>query len=157
FLGCLHAGVRAGEASHAGVFTRGGFNPVTATPGTRHYPCHFAIWSGCLYRLTAVRQIGLPDPDYVLDCGEVEYGYRVMKAGYKGFLLPEAIFHHNIRGHTSITEVKVKLGPIKFTLYEFPPIRCYYTCRNLIYFALYDFKEERLAYLRSISRWMYGF
>ena len=114
----------------------------------RYYPCHFAIWSGCLYRLAAVRQIGLPNPDYMLDWGEGEYGYRVMKAGYKGFIHQKAVLHHNIRGHTSFTPVKVKFGPATFTVYEIAPIRCYYTCRNLLYFALYEFRERRLGLLR---------
>ena len=55
------------------------------------------------------------------------------------------------------TAVEIKLGPAKFALFEFPPIRCYYTCRNVVYFALYDFAEERFGYLRSISWWIYGF
>jgi GT2 family glycosyltransferase len=157
FLACLACDTRNGEPTHGHVFTRRGFDVVTPPPVARAYRCHSTIWSGCLYRLAAVRRIGLPNPDYMFDCGEGEYGYRLMKAGYNGFIQQDAVLHHNIRGHTSLRRVEVKWGPITFALFEFSPLRCYYVCRNVVYFALYDFAEERLGYLRSISWWVYGF
>jgi len=143
FLSCLDYDCKDGKPGHGGLFTRRGSIPGTPVPGARHYLCHFTIWSGCLYRLAAVRQIGLPNANYVLDGGEGEYAYRVMKAGYKAFIHQDAILHHNIRGYASIAPVEVKFGPAKFTFYEFPPIRCYYSCRNLLYFSLYDRGEGR--------------
>lgn len=157
FLACLHFNVTDGDPQHGGLFTSRGTAPSRPERGARYYPCHFVIWSGCLYRLGAIRRIGLPNPDYVLDWGEGEYGYRIMKAGYKGFVHQDAILHHNVRGFTSIRQVEVKWGPAKLSIFEFPPIRCYYTCRNVVYFALYEFAEERLHYLRSVSWWLYGF
>jgi rhamnosyltransferase len=151
FLACLYYNVEDGVPHHGGLFTRSGMAPSNPVPDERHYPCHFTIWSGCLYRLAAVRQIGLPNPDYMLDWGEGEYGYRVMKAGYKGFIHQDSILHHNIRGRTSYTPVEIKLGPAKFTMYEFPPIRCYYSRRNMIYFALYEFTEQKFKFFRSIA------
>jgi hypothetical protein len=79
----------------------------------------------------------------VLDWGEGEYGYRIMKAGYKGFIHQEANLRHNIRGSPSFIVYKRKLGPITVNLYKFPPIRCYYACRNSLYFPLYDIAEWR--------------
>ena len=108
------------------------------------YMCHFTIWSGCLYRMAAVRQIGFPNVDYVLDGGEVGYAYLVMKAGYKAFIHQHARMAHNIRGSASLVQTEVEIGPAKMTFYEFPPIRCYYACRNLLYFSLYDRQEGRL-------------
>jgi rhamnosyltransferase len=152
FLACLYYNVADGQPGRGGLFTRHGSIPSEPVPEARHYLCHFTIFSGCLYRLAAVRQIGLPNRDYVLDGGEGEYAYRVMKAGYKAFIHQDAILHHNIRGHTSMTPVEVKLGPAKFTFFEFPPIRCYYSCRNLIYFTLYDRAEGRAwMFLRAVS------
>jgi rhamnosyltransferase len=151
FLACLYSNVQDGVPRHGGLFTRHGLAAARPEPEARYYHCHFTIWSGCLYRLAAIRQIGLPNPDYVLDWGEAEYGYRVMKAGYKGFIHQDAVLHHNIRGHTSFTPVEVKLGPATVTFYEFPPIRCYYSRRNMLYFALYDFAEERRGFLRFIA------
>ncbi len=157
FLACLHVNVQDSNPQHGGLFTSRGTAPSGPVPEARYYPCHFVIWSGCLYRVAAIRRIGLPNPDYVLDWGEGEYGYRIMKAGYKGFVHQDAVLHHNVRGYTSIRQVEVKLGPARFSIFEFPPIRCYYTCRNVVYFALYEFAEERLHYLRSVSWWLYGF
>jgi GT2 family glycosyltransferase len=132
-----------GEPIHGGLFTPRGSVPCQPRPEARHYLCHFTIWSGCLYRLDAVRQTGLPNPNYVLDGGEGEYAYRVMKAGYQAFIHQDAVFRHNVRGQTSLRPVEVKLGPARLMFYEFPAIRCYYACRNMLYFGLYDRAEGR--------------
>ncbi len=138
FIACVHYNVEDGVAQYGGVFTRSGFTEAKPSSDARYLPCHFNIWSGCLYRLAAVREIGLPNADYVLDWGEGEYGYRVMKAGYKAFIDREAVLHHNIRGYRTLTPVKVRRGAATVTIYEFAPIRCYYSCRNILYFMLYD-------------------
>ena len=151
FLACLPRNLANGEPMHGGIFTKDRLAAARPAPGENYYACHFTIWSGILYRLAAVRDIGIPNPDYVLDWGEYEYAYRVMKAGYKAFICVDAVLHHNIRGFTSAMPKQVKLGPATFTIQEFPPIRCYYTCRNFIYFALYDFLEERYALLRHMG------
>jgi len=152
FLACVHYNVQDGMEQHGGVFTRHGFGRVNPEPEERYYPCHVVIWSGCLYRVAAIREIGLPNPDYMLDWGEGEYGYRVMKAGYKGFVYRDAVLHHNIRGFTSLTSVKVKVGPATVSFREFAPIRCYYTCRNPLYFALYDAVGGRSRLLLNAAR-----
>jgi GT2 family glycosyltransferase len=161
FLACLHYNVGDTEPHHGGIFTQRGIAEVRPEPGERYYLTHFTIWSGCLYRLAVVRQIGLPNAAYALDWGEGEYGYRVMAAGYKGFTDQESILHHNIRGYSSFTPIEVKLGPAKFTLYEFPPIRCYYASRNMIYFLLYEIAQRRprllLKTLLGIARQTTGF
>jgi rhamnosyltransferase len=154
FLACVYYNTQdgIGVLQHGGVFTERGFGKVTPPPDERFYPCHVCIWSGCLYRLAAIRRIGLPNPDYVLDWGEGEYGYRIMQAGYKGFVYQDALLEHNIRGHTSRTTVKVKLGPATLTFGEFAPIRCYYACRNPLYFALHDAAKGRIRLLGNAAR-----
>jgi GT2 family glycosyltransferase len=152
FLACVHYNVQDEAPQHAGLFTERGFIRLNPGPEERCYPCHVCIWSGCLYRLAAIRRIGLPNQDYVLDWGEGEYGYRIMQAGYKGFIDQDAVLHHNTRGFTSLTTVRVKLGPITLRFREFAPIRCYYTCRNPLYFALYDTSGGQLRLLRGAIR-----
>jgi GT2 family glycosyltransferase len=142
FLACLYSDVQDGVPRHGGVFTLDGIDRVRPGPEQRHYPCHFTIWSGCLYRVAAVREIGLPNANYVLDWGEGEYGYRVMQAGYKGFIHQDAVLHHNIRGK-SFNLLKIKLGPLSMTMLEASPIRCYYGCRNMLYFLLYEIAQRR--------------
>jgi rhamnosyltransferase len=161
FLACLHSNVQDGVPQHGGLFTRHGIARAQPGPEARHYRCHFVIWSGCLYRLAAVGQVGLPNPDYVLDWGEGEYGFRVMEAGYKGFIHQDAVLHHNIRGRMSYTPIEVKVGPASFTFYEFLPIRCYYGCRNMIYFLLYERGQGRhrllLRTIVNVTRQTGGF
>jgi GT2 family glycosyltransferase len=150
-LACLPRSVDGRVFFHGTVFNDYGFTRSKPLPDVRYYPCQFTLWSGCLYRLDAVRQIGVPNPDYVLDWGETEYGYRVMKAGYTGLLHQDAVLHHNVRGYASRKPVEVKRGARTVTIYDYPPIRCYYSSRNIFYFTLYDFKERRLwLLLRTI-------
>jgi hypothetical protein len=98
--------------------------------------------------MAAVHEIGLPSADSVLDLGEGEYGYHVMKAGYKGFVDRDAVLHHGIRGYRTITPVKVQPGGTTLIIHEFAPIRCYCSCRNILYFMLYDFDGGCLRLLR---------
>jgi len=151
FLACLHYNIQDGLPRHGGVFEPDRIDQTTPPPEARVYPCHFVIWSGCLYRVAALRAIGLPNPDYVLDWGEGEYGYRIMTAGYKGFICRDAVLHHNIRGFTSYNPIQIKFGPVNFTLFEFSPIRLYYQSRNVVYFLLYEFVQgRRRLLLRTI-------
>jgi rhamnosyltransferase len=143
YLSCLHYNLQDGIPQHGRVFTRRGLLPVNPAPEQRYYPCHVNIWSGCLYRLAAVRRIGLPNADYVLDWGEGEYGYRLMKAGYRSFIHQDSLLQHNIRGYAGRKAIEVKRRSTTFTMYELPPIRCYYSCRNRLYFSLYEVAEGR--------------
>jgi len=152
FVTCLPLSGDDGVFFPGAIFTRSGTTPSRPAPDARYYLCQFTLWSGCLYRVAAIRQIGLPNPDYVLDWGEMEYGYRVMKAGYRGFMHQDAVLHHNIRGYASRTAIEVKRGATTVTIYEYPAIRVYYSCRNILYFALYDFEEGRFyLVLRTFS------
>jgi rhamnopyranosyl-N-acetylglucosaminyl-diphospho-decaprenol beta-1,3/1,4-galactofuranosyltransferase len=150
FVACLPLDQREGRPWHGHLFTRHGRVLLAPAGEPRHYSCHVAIWSGCLYRLAAVRRIGLPNADYFMDRGELEYAYRVMKAGYKAFIHQDAVIRHNIRGTPS--PKRLKLGPITLEFVESPPMRCYYVCRNTLYFTLYDLAEGRLAMLRELWR-----
>jgi rhamnosyltransferase len=144
-LACLPINQVDGQPLHASVLTRLGRVFVEPEPGRRCYRFDVTIWSGCLYRLAAVREVGLPNPDYVLDFGENEYGHRLTTAGYTALVDQHAIMKHNIRGDQSLHPFTLKLGPLKLTFYENPPIRCYYLCRNMLYFTLYDYAERRFG------------
>ena len=153
-LACLPYNQFDGLPLHGSVLTRFGRVVVRPAPEERYYPFHVTVWSGSLYRLAAVREIGLPNPDYVLDWGEYEYGYRVTKAGDRSFIYQDAVMKHNIRGNQSLSPLAIKLGPWSVTFYEDPPIRCYYVCRNTLYFTLYDCIERRLGPLQALA-WIF--
>lgn len=150
FLACLPCNIDDGMFHHGAVFTRHLLMPVKPAPEKSYYPCDVAIWSGTLFRLAAVREIGLPQSDYFIDFDDIEYGYRVKKAGYIGFTHRDALLQHNIDG-TSETRSNAKFGPINVPFYEFPPIRCYYLCRNTLYFMLHDSAEMRFGLLLGVG------
>lgn len=145
FIACLHRNAGDGEPLYdrSRVLSRFGWTTVRPRPEQRYYLCHFTTWSGCLYRVAAIRKIGLPNPDYFADWGEAEYGYRVMKAGYKGFTYRDAIHNHDVRGFASLRPLEVRRGGKTVTVLQFPPLRSYYTARNRLYLTLYDFAEVR--------------
>jgi rhamnopyranosyl-N-acetylglucosaminyl-diphospho-decaprenol beta-1,3/1,4-galactofuranosyltransferase len=156
-VACLPRDEPDGHPRHGRIFTRYGRILLSPAEMPRHYQCHITIWSGCLYRLAAVRRIGLPNADYVLDRGELEYAYRVMKAGYKVFIHQDAVTRHNIRGAPGPKsehgrQIRLKIGPLALEFVPSPPNRCYYVCRNTLYFTLYDYAEGRLARLRELWR-----
>ena len=140
FITCLHP-ERWRDSAHR-VFTWRGLVPINPAPGERHYPCHVAWWSGSLYRMAAVREIGLPNADYFLDWGETEYGYRVMRAGFKGYVCRDAPINSNIRGYAALRPAEIERDGATSTVLEHPPFRCYYTARNRIYFTLYEFSRK---------------
>ena len=141
-----------GAPFHGGLFTERNVELVRPGPDERLYACHFTIWSGSLYRLAAVAEIGPPDEDWVLDWGEFEYGYRAMRAGYEGFIDRDAVLQHNVRGAPSLVPVDLRFGPVGATFHEFPPIRCYYMCRNMLHFALHTVERRQPALSFAVAR-----
>jgi GT2 family glycosyltransferase len=133
---------------HAIRFDSKGFHPVVPESGQDSYEFDAAMWTGCLFYVPAIRHIGLPSPDWVLDWGEFEYGYLGHLAGLKAYLRQSSIVSHNIRGRTSIEVTRHRLGPIQLPFVDFPAIRCYYRIRNTVYFWLYEYR--RLCIVRIL-------
>lgn len=150
FIACLPLHQPEGQPRHGRLFTRYGRAVVSPAPEQRCYLCHVTCWSGCLYRLAAVRRIGLPNPDYFADRNDLEYKYRVMKAGYKAFIHQDAVIRHNIRGER--VPKRIMGGPITLSFFEAAPLRCYMICRNTLYFTLYDLTDGPLAKFRELFR-----
>jgi rhamnosyltransferase len=150
FLASLPRNQKDDEPFHGATFTKDGLAVARPQSGREYYACNVCIWSGALYRLNAVRRVGLPNLNYVLDWGEFEYGNRMMEAGYTGIIHQASVLHHNIRGAPSLDPVDIKLWFAVATVYEFPPIRCYYMSRNMLYFLLYDVSRGRLGLGRRV-------
>jgi len=149
FLTCEHP-ERWRDSAHRN-FTWRGFVPAKPTSGESYYACDNAWWSGCLFRMAAVCKIGLPNADYFLDWGESEYGYRMMRAGFQGFVCRDAVINSNIRGYAALRPVETERGSDTPTVLEHPPFRCYYTARNRLYFTLYDLdKIQPVLLLRMV-------
>jgi len=105
--------------------------------------CDCFIWTGSLLRMKAVAKIGLPSADYVLDMAEVEYGFRARELGFRSYMVHGCINHQDVGRPPGFAKGNWRFGPFSFRLLEFPPIRCYYYIRNMLYFWLYQFRPRR--------------
>ena len=141
FLGCLCADIQDGVPRHGCIVTDDGIQQVdrrrnrdTTSAMSLSGRAVCIGWTRCARSASRT--------SYVLDWGEVEYGYRVMQAGYGGYIHQDALLHHNIGGRT-YKLLEFKLGPLRFKIFEAPPIRCYYGCRNMLYFLLHEIRLRR--------------
>jgi len=131
---------RGGFAHHASVFTPHGIEMVDPPPEPSHYRCNTNMWSGSLYRLDAVKDVGLPDANYVLDYGDVIYGYEGMIRAYTA--LPSKPASSGTSSSPVDTLQRRRFGRRLVEVYYAAPIRCYYSWRNSIYFWTYKYKGE---------------
>jgi len=130
--------------NHGFMITAGGLREVRPPSTPLVYECDATIWSGSLYKLAAVQKTGLPPADYVMDIGELEYGYRGKRRGYRAFVHQGSLIDHNIGG-PSLQLAPRRLGPISLKLVELQPFRCYYVVRNLVYFWFYDYHATNVS------------
>ena len=128
----------SGFLHHGCVFTRHGLKGLNPPPQPSHYRCDSNIWSGSFYRLDAVRKIGLPDPDYVLDWGDLIYGYEGMVRGFTSFVDQSSIVIHNM---CPLETLRFPFGIRLVKVFDLPPMRSYYLWRNSIYFWIYKYKR----------------
>lgn len=133
-------------------FTPQGPQPLRPDAGQLVYEFDAAVWTGSLYKLAAVREVGLPSIDYVLDWGEYDYGYQGKLRGYRAFMHEGSILDHNIDGQPGpgFRVQHHRLGPLSFKTVALPPIRSYYVVRNGLYFWLHVYyRGNLLRYLRN--------
>jgi rhamnopyranosyl-N-acetylglucosaminyl-diphospho-decaprenol beta-1,3/1,4-galactofuranosyltransferase len=153
FLGCQATASGGEDKDQQMIFEGSGGKPVLPEVDAGYSRCDCAIWSGSLYRMSAVEKIGLPSADYVLDWAELEYGYRARQLGFTSYTVHGGVLHHDVGRRPGMVPHQYQLGPLKFQFDELSPIRCYYHVRNLIYFWLYQFKPRGLSRIvRNIGR-----
>ena len=133
------------KVCHGVIFTPRGCRQVRPDPNKLFYECDFTIWSGSLFKLEAVKKVGLPEADYVVDWGEFIYGYLGKQAGYRAFTHQQSILDHNME---VLHLTSYRFGPFSFGMRELAPFRCYYIVRNYLYFWLYGY-EVRNFYTLS--------
>lgn len=132
-----------GYLHHGCVITSRGIETVNPLPEPSYYPCDTNMWSGSFYRLDAVRAVGLPNRDYVLDWGDVIYGYEGMIRGYTGFLDQSSVVLHHLHPLDTLHFRSFATRFVK--LYYAPPLRSYYYWRNSVYFWLYHYRGKRFG------------
>jgi rhamnosyltransferase len=142
-----------GNPRHGVSFTPKGCAMVQPRPDQAWYECESTIWSGSLYKLSAVRTVGLPNPDYVLDWGEYEYGYCGKLCGYRAVMHQESLMNHSV-GDGELPKRRYRVGSfsVEIPQVRVPPIRLYYIFRNMLYFWLYVYHKGNLfRYLQQPS------
>jgi GT2 family glycosyltransferase len=147
----------SGDVHHGCVFTPRGIEMLDPPREPPHYRCHSNMWSGSLYRLDAVRDVGLPDPNYVLDGADMIYGYEGMIRGYTGFLDQSSVVIHNLYPTETLHLRRFVTRFVK--VFYSPPIRSYYMWRNGIYFWLYKYQEKNstkiiISYFFLYFKWL---
>jgi GT2 family glycosyltransferase len=125
--------------------------PLTRTRESTECDC--VLWSGSLFRMSAVREIGLPSADYVLDIAEIEYGYRARQKGFTSYIIHDSIIHHDVGRPSGAVMREYRLGRLGVTFYELSPPRTYYSIRNVIYFWLYQHKPRHLSRALHWAAW----
>jgi len=139
-LSSLPKDANTGFLHHGCVFTPRGVKILNPPPQPSRYRCDLNIWSGSFYRLDAVSKVGLPDLDYVLDWGDMIYGYEGMVRGYTGFADQSSIVIHNMHAFE-----RRGLGGRMVNVYCSQPMRSYYFWRNSIYFWIYKYRRAHLV------------
>lgn len=93
-----------------------------------------SVWSGTLIRSGVAAKIGLPMKELFLYAEDVEYFWRMRKAGFRLYLLPAARYLARDSGH------KAEVGPgFKPALVYKDAFRLYYAFRNEVYiYKLYS-------------------
>ena len=102
------------------------------------------LWNGALFKLAAVRTVGLPRcgkasawEDFSYDFGDTEYTYRIKAAGY-ALLTHRFSLVDQCVGHS--TQMSIFGRPLITT--NHPPGRRYLFFRNLVYFWLYIYPKR---------------
>ena len=63
--------------------------------------------------MAAVARIGLPTADYVVDMGEIEYGYRARQLGFTSYIVHNSVVRHDVGRDPGIVPRLYRFGPIK--------------------------------------------
>jgi rhamnopyranosyl-N-acetylglucosaminyl-diphospho-decaprenol beta-1,3/1,4-galactofuranosyltransferase len=127
-----------GQMLRGRILTPGGPRLPPPPDDRKTVACDSIIWSGALINLAVIGKVGLPRAgktgcweDLALDYGDIEYAYRIDRAGYRIVVHCDSIIDHPIgRGlHRRI------LG---WDLYStnHPAFRRYLYFRNLVFFWL---------------------
>jgi GT2 family glycosyltransferase len=131
---------------HGALFGSLRLEEPTIDPEATFHECDSNLWSGSLFNLRVVKEIGMPNKDYFLDWGDHEYAYRGKEGGYRMFVSHPSIIHHSV--HIMPNLRMLRFGKRFFPVWVSPPVRRYYYFRNFAFFWLYDYLEKRSFLVR---------
>jgi GT2 family glycosyltransferase len=127
------------------LLTPGGLRIPAVDSRQASWECDITIWSGSLVRVDVVRSTGLPRygtagywEDLGFDYGDIEFFYRVRKAGFRVLFERSSVLDHHL-GHSKQLRI---LGRPVLTTTNHSPERRYLYFRNLVYFWLYVYPRR---------------
>jgi GT2 family glycosyltransferase len=126
---------------HGVVLDSRGGRIVRPGPDQVYYECDASIWSGSMYRLEAVRRAGYPRfganwwEDFSTDWGDLEFAFRIRRAGFRNFVHQQSVLEHPIG-------TVARYGGIFLSIH--PARRLYLNYRNMVYFWLHIHPDRRL-------------
>jgi len=134
------------EPDDYGLLTRKGPRRVASDADSIFYECDSGIWSGTLFKMSAVGRVDPPRygaegnwVDFGLDWGDIEYFHRMRLAGFKVLVHRQSTIRHalgwqrrmSILGRTVISTNHL-------------PFRRYLYFRNGVYFWFYLYPDPHL-------------
>ena len=138
--------------------TPGGPRRARFDPAPEWHECDAILWSGSLYRLDVVREVGLPRcgtaghwDDFCLDYGDMEFSQRVRSAGYRIYVHRGSVLAHHV-GNTHPLHL---LGRATLTT-NHPAERRFLFFRNMVYFWLYLYPRRNWPRLLAWFGWRFG-
>lgn len=137
-----------------GILTPRGPRPANIDPNRNYYECDSTIWSGSLFNLRVVQEVGPPYygvdhiDDLSLDWGDVEYTFRIRHAGYKLLVHRDSYIRHALGWQR---QARVFGRTIYSTNHV--PFRRYLYFRNQAYFWFYIYPNPNLFFtLFAVTR-----
>ncbi len=119
------------ETINPTCFLKDRFESVEPPEKEQPYECDAPITSGSLLCLNTLTSVPPPDVRLFMDGVDFDYGLRLKQAGYKNFVISQAVMSHRFGYPTEI----VVFGRVKVRQ-AYSALRYYYICRNHTYLEL---------------------
>lgn len=119
------------ETINPTCFLKDRFESVELPEKDQPCACDSPITSGSLLCLNTLASVPPPDARLFMDGVDLDYGLRLKRAGYKNFVISQAIMSHRFGYPTEI----VVFGRVKVRQ-AYSALRYYYICRNHTYLEL---------------------
>jgi rhamnosyltransferase len=143
-LCCAHRLHPSERLFHGRRLTPGGPRKPRIDPSREWHECDAVLWSGSLYRIDAVRKIGLPRcgtagywDDFGHDYGDMEFSHRLRQAGYRLFVHRASVLHHRVGASRTVP----MFGRRSLTT-NHPAERRFLFFRNMVYFWVHVFRGK---------------
>ncbi|WP_447980624.1 glycosyltransferase [Candidatus Nitrospira bockiana] len=143
-LCCTQVLLPTSKLFHGRRMTPGGPRPPRINPSLPYCEVDSLLWNGALFKIDAVRAVGLPRSgqnhpwqDLSYDYGDTEYTYRIRAAGYR-LLTHRFSFVDQRVGRSK--QIRVLGRPLVTT--NHPPRRRYLFFRNLVFFWLHIYPHR---------------